>query len=444
MIDKDLKYLIEKRIDFIAKSGRCFDEISIFNRVFLGIGQKQSYQRIPDKLIHYTYDSILKLKYGKKIQNIGNAYESLLNFNDKFDQHPLHRGFYYDKDRHSLVGTATGIDINVSNGKHHIIELNRSIGILEVIRPIYKTKYGPEIYNIVNFAKKHKFKKVYVMYSRLHLYRQEILEASQEFGIEMIPVSYPWVEFDKNQYKHYFMPDVLERDTLYMRLEPGYSPIMQYISDKYVSYKWLNDIVNSNPEEYPLINIPKTTNYLRINSKNYSEKWPTTVIKLSGKMQGQAIFMLKAQTEQKAMEALNIQDVNQMPPGFKAGFSEKIVDKLFGQDKTVIYQDFAPPSIKEGMAGRVRINIFANPLESFSLSDYYMWTVYKAPDICPDGLLKKPEPYIVNWKFSGKKAKFVELTSFERNLTDAATPQICRLIQKGLESKFNSEPSSLS
>ncbi len=429
------KDIIQKRIAFMALSGKFFDNIPIFIRKNLGFGQKHSYQRIPDKMLHYIYDLMLYIKYGNKIQNIGNAFESLVNFDDKFKQHPLHLGFYYDKNLHSLVGTATGIDINVSNGKHHIIELNRSIGILEQIRPIYPTKYGPEIYNIVNFAKKYNFRKVYVMYSRLHLYKKELLEASAEFGLEMIPVAYPWVEFDEN-YKHYFMPDKLEPDTLYMRLEPGYSPLMYYISDKFVSYKWLRHIVNQFPNKYNLINVPETDNTFRINVDNYSEKWPNLVVKLSGKMQGQAVFMLKADSEEKAMEALKIKSKNEIPPLFKAPFTEKIVDKLFGQDKTVVYQDFAPPSLRDGKAGRIRINVFANPLESFSLSDYYMWTVFNAPDKCPDGLLINPEPYIVNWKFSGKKAQFVELTDKERELTDAATPQICNLIQNGLENKF--------
>jgi hypothetical protein len=440
MSDEQIKYIIEKRINFVAKSGKNFDKLSIGFKKNLGIGQKLSYQRIPDKMFHYIYDILLKIKHGKKVDNLGNAFESLLDFNAKFEQHPLHRGFYYDEQRHSLVGTATGIDLNVSNGKHHIIELNRSIGILEIIRPIYKTKYGPEITNIVSFAKKHKFKKVYVMYSRLHLYKKEILEASKEFGLEMIPVSYPWVEFDKKNYPNYFMPNELEEDTLYMRLEPGYSPIMQYISDKFISYKWLNDIVQSSPEEYSYVNVPKTTVFLQINPETYTGKWPTTVVKLSGKMQGQAICMLNVKTEEEAYNALNIKDKYEIPPIFKAGFAEKIIDKLFGYDKTVIYQDFVAPALRNNMAGRVRINVFANPLESFSMSDYYMWTVFETPESCPEGLIQQPEPYIVNWKYSGEKAIFLELTPEERILTDLATPQICSLIQKGLEQKFISKP----
>ncbi len=436
MIDTEIKNLIESRIEFMAKSGKQFDKLSIALCKYFYLKQKYSYQRIPDKILHYIYDGLLKVKYGKSITHIGNAFESLIEYDSQFSQHPIHKGFFYDKNTHSLVGTATGIDINVSNGKHHIIELNRSIGILEVIRPIYNTKYSPEIYNIVDFAKKFKFKKVFVMYSRLHLYRDEINSASKEFNIEMVPVSYPWVEFDKENYKKYFMPDKLENDTLYMRLEPGYSPIMQYISDKYHSFNWLNKTFLKNPDEYSLVNIPKTTNYLNINSENYNEKWPSTVIKLSGKMQGQAIFMLKAKNELDAMAYLNIDNKNQMPSLFTASFSEKIVDKLFGQDKTVIYQDFVPPAIKDNLAGRIRLNVFANPLESFSLSDYYMWTVFKTPEKCQDGLLSKPEPYIVNWKYSGKQAKFVELTNEERVLTDLASPQICKLIQNGLSDKF--------
>jgi hypothetical protein len=430
------KELIESRIKFIAQSGRFFDKLTIGMRKNIGIGQKLSYQRIPDKFLHYMYDAGLKIKHGKKIDHFGNAFESLIEFDEKFAQHPLHKGFYYDKNQHALVGTATGMDINVSNGKHHIIELNRSIGILEKIRPIYSTKYGPEIYNIVNFAKKHQFRKVYVMYSRLHLYKKEFLDASEEFGIELIPVTYPWVEFDRKYHKHYFMPDKLEKDTLYMRLEPGYSPIMLYLSDKYISYKWLIEEFTKNPEAYSNINIPKTTNSLRINKDNYSEKWPTTVIKLSGKMQGQAIAMLKAKTEEEAMKYLKLGNPYEVPPIFKAGFTEKIVDKLFGQDSTVIYQDFAPPAVKDNKAGRIRTNIFANPLESFALSDYYMWTAFDTPDKCPNGLLTDPKPYIVNWAFSGKKAQFKELTPEERELTDAATPQLCKIVQNGLEEKF--------
>jgi len=437
-IDKQ-KILIDKRIDFIARSGKFFDKFPIFNKKHFGIGQKFSYQRIPDKMMHYAYDILLKIKHGKQLTYTGNAFETLCSYNAQFEQHPLHRGFYYNSETHSLVGTATGLDINSSNGKHHIIELNRAIGILEIIRPIYKTKYGPEIYNIVSFAKKYKFKKVYIMYSRLHLYHKEILDASKEFNLEMIPVSYPWVEFDKYTYKHYYMPKELEPETLYMRLEPGYSPIMHYLSDKYVSYKWLNDVFSDNPNDFSLINIPKTTNYLRINSDNYNEKWPTTVIKQSGKMQGLGIFMLKAKSDLEAMKYLNISSKEQSPPIFKAGFTEKITDTLFGSDKTVIYQDFVPPALNNEMAGRIRINVFANPLESFSLSDYYMWTVFKSPERCPDGLLEHPEPYIVNWKYSGKKAEFKELTSEERKATDAATPQICQLIQRGLEKKFISK-----
>ncbi len=122
----------------MAKSGKWFDEISIGLRQYFRIGQKLSYQRIPDKLFHYLYDSMLYLRHGKKITDIGNAFAAMAAFNDKFTQHPLHRGFYYDKPRHALVGTATGVDINVSQGKHHILELNRAIGILEIIRPIYQ------------------------------------------------------------------------------------------------------------------------------------------------------------------------------------------------------------------------------------------------------------------------------------------------------------------
>jgi len=434
-MDAETKEIIIRRIAFMARSGKVFDQFSIALRKYFGISQKYSYQRIPDKILHYVYDAVLKLSKGKKIDNIGNAYQSMIDFDGKFPQHPLHRGYYYDRNNHSLVGTATGLDINVSSGKHHILELNRSIGILEIIRPIYNTRYGPEIYRIADFAKKHKFRKVYVMYNRLHLYKKELTDASAELGIEMTPISYPWVEFDKN-HKHFFMPDRLEKDTLYMRLEPGYSPIMQYLSDKYNSYQWLKEITSKDPSSFHLINIPESGNTFRINLHNYSEKWPTLVIKLSGKMQGQSLFMLKADSEEKAMVALNISRKDEKPPFLSAKGTEKIVDRLFGQDKTVIYQDFVPPALKGDKAGRIRINVFASPLESFSLSDYYMWTVFETPERCPDGLLKDPKPYIVNWAFSGKKAQFFELTKQEREITDPAIPQICRLIQQGLERKF--------
>ena len=434
----EMKRSIERRVAFMARSGRRFDRMAIGLRKYFGIGLKLSYQRVPDKLCHFLYDSALYLRYGRMINNIGNAFASLADFDDSFAQHPLHRGFFYDKSRHALVGTATGIDLNVSRGKHHILELNRAIGILEIIRPIYHTKYGPEIYRIANFAKKHKFKKVYVLYSRLHLYKKELIDASAELGIEMVPVSYPWVEFDGN-HKHYFMPDELERDTLYMRLEPGYSPIMHYLSDKYASYQWLKEITDKNPQFYPYINIPETSNEFRINVNNYSDKWPTLVIKPNGKLQGQSVFMLKADSAEKAMAALHISRKDQKPSILYSKGFEKVVDKLFGLNNTVLFQDFVPPSLKYGKAGRVRLNVFANPLESFSLSDYYMWTVYNAPGHCPEGLLKDASPYIVNWAYSGKKAQFAELTDEERELTDPAIPQVCRLVQAGLQNKFISE-----
>ena len=163
-----------------------------------------------------------------------------------------------------------------------------------------------------------------------------------------------------------------------MRLEPGYSPIMHYISDKFVSYNWLNEIVSNDPESFNLVNIPKTDDKFRINVNNNSEKWPNLVVKLSGKMQGEAVFMLKADSESQAKEALKIKNDNDMPPIFKSSFREKVVDNLFGFDKTVIYQDFVKPSVVDGKAGRIRLNVFANPLESFSLSDYYMWTPFEA------------------------------------------------------------------
>jgi hypothetical protein len=434
----EIKGSIERRVAFMARSGRIFDRIAIGLRRYLGISQKYSYQRVPDKLCHFMFDSALYLRYGKMIDNIGNAFVSLADFDGRFDQHPLHRGFFYDKSRHALVGTATGIDLNVSKGKHHIIELNRAIGILEIIRPIYHTKYGPEIYRIAAFAKKHQFKKVYVMYNRLHLYKKELIEASAELDVEMIPVSYPWVELDKNR-KHYFMPEQLERDSLYMRLEPGYSPIMHYLSDKNAANHWLKKIVDGNPQAYSLIDIPETSNEFHINPANYSERWPTLVIKPNGKMQGRSVFMLKADCPVKAMQALQISRKEQMPPILRSKGLDRAIDKLFGLNNKAIYQDFVPPALKDGKAGRIRLNVFATPLESMALSDYYMWTVFDAPRKCPDGLLKDARPYIVNWAFSGKKAQFAELTAPERELTDPAIPQVCRLIQAGLQGKFISE-----
>ena len=434
-MDAEIKKIIEQRINFMARSGKRFDCAAIALRKYLGMGMKHSYHRIPDKVCHYVHDAYLALLKRQQIEHLGNAFHSLAKADSAFEQHPLHRGFFYDQSRHSLVGTATGIDINVSNGKHHLLELNRSVGLLEIIRPIYKTKYGPEIYAIVAFAKKYQFKKVYVMYSRLHLYKTEIENAAAEYGVDLIPVSYPWVEFDQH-HSHYFMPDQLERDTLYMRLEPGYSPIMHYLTDKYVSCKWLKSIAESDHNSFSLVNIPTAANTFRINTAGYSMKWPNLVIKLSGKMQGRSIFMVKADSEEKAMAALAISQKDQMPSIFAATGTEKIVDRLFGYDTTVVYQDFVQPSLKDGKAGRIRLNVFTSPLTSFSLSDYYMWTVFSAPEKCPEGLLSDPQPYIVNWAFSGKRAEFAELSREERYLTDAAIPQICRLIQLGLGKKF--------
>ncbi len=273
------------------------------------------------------------------------------------------------------------------------------------------------------------------MYSRLHLYKKELIDASAELGVEMIPVSYPWVEFDRN-YRHYFMPNELERDALYMRLEPGYSPIMHYLSDKYVSYQWMKEITDNAPQSFPLLNIPKTSNELYINISNYSNQWPTLVIKPNGKMKGQSVFMLKADSLEKAMAALRITQTDQMPPILASHGIDRLLDPLFGLRKEALYQEFVPPALKDGKAGRIRLNVFANPLESFSLSDYYMWTVFETPKKCPEGLLKDARPYIVNWAFSGKKAQFAELTNEERELTDPAIPQVCRLIQTGLGNKF--------
>jgi len=211
---------------------------------------------------------------------------------------------------------------------------------------------------------------------------------------------------------------------------------MHYLSDKYVSYLWLKQITAQAPQAYSLINIPETSNRFRINTQYNSEQWPNLVIKPSGKMKGQSVFMLKADSEEKAMAALQITHPDQMPPMLTPRGIDRLVDPLFGSRKTVIYQDFVPPTVKEGKAGRIRLNVFANPLKSFSLSDYYMWTVFDVPEQCPDGLLKNANPYVVNWASSGKKTRFAELTSAERELTDPAVPQVCGLIQAGLERKF--------
>lgn len=434
----NIKKCIERRVAFTARSGRRFDRVAIGLRRYLGISQKHSYHRVPDKICHYLFDAAFLLRRGTMVDNVGNAFAALAVFNGRFEQHPLQRGFFYDKSRHALVGTATGVDLNASGGKHHILELNRAIGLLEIIRPIYKTKYGPEIYHIAAFARKYQFKKVYVMYSRLHLYKKELIDASAELGVEMVPVTYPWVEFDHN-YRRYFMPDELERDTLYMRLEPGYSPIMHYLSDKYVAYRWLKEIIAKDPRAYDAISIPETSHEFRIDPDNYCEKWPTLVIKPNGKMKGQSVFMLKAASMERGMEALRISRTDQKPPMLASRGLDRLMDPLFGQRSSVLFQDFVPPALKDGKAGRIRLNVFANPLESFSLSDYYMWTVFTAPAICPEGLLEDPRPYIVNWAFSGKKAQFLELTAEERKQIEPAVPQVCQLIQKGLEGKFASE-----
>ncbi|MBN2399610.1 MAG: hypothetical protein JXI33_04645, partial [Candidatus Aminicenantes bacterium] len=190
------------------------------------------------------------------------------------------------------------------------------------------------------------------------------------------------------------------------------------------------------PASYPLLNIPESGNELRLDPGNYSESWPTLVIKPSGKMQGKSVHMLKADSVEKAMAMLQMTRKDQVPPVLASRGFDRLLDPLFGQRNTVLYQDFVAPAVKDGRAGRIRLNVFANPLESFSLSDYYMWTIFHKPENCPDGLLQDPRPYIVNWAYSQKKAQFTELSGEERELTDPAIPQVCRLIQAGLKNKF--------
>lgn len=422
---------IGRRLRFVGKSRSFFDAVAGRLMRLLKINLKHSYQHIPDRSLHYLFDLIESARTGGIVPGFGNVCSLVGELEGPLEQPPVHRGYWYDRSQHTMVGFVLGLDLIQHEGKHVVLEMNTSAGMKPARRALYDSEFDPLVENLVSVARELEFKRLVVWREFWQGLQREFLTKGDRAGIVVIPASYPWMESDTQAPMHR-LPEVLEPETMYVWFGSRCAPINFFVNDKHTVHEWLNGLIQADPALSRRLSTPHSSEKLIIPTLPVDSRWPNLVVKVSGKGSGKSMALAKVRSEEEALQCLEMRHPGAFPGVLRAGPVESLYDWTFQRNR-VLFQPFLAPRLNNGSGEIIRPHVLISPLSSGILSVHKTVSDHKMPEACPFGLVEDPRPYIVNPTHG---AHFEVLPGHQRAELEEVSDHLTGVINTAIQRKF--------
>jgi hypothetical protein len=354
----------------------------------------------------------------------------------RLPQLPHYRGYWYDKDRHALVGMHLGLDLNFYQGKYYVIETNLGAAIKPERRAMYDAPLDPFISATLEIARTHGFKRI-VFFNKhwpAH-YVEEFKLATRETGIECLGGS-PATRDPNPTYPMPGLPDPLQENTLYMMFPNLKTPLTLFVHNKERSASWLRETIDAYPDQLQALAYIPTFHKLVIPSEPQDSRWPNLVIKLANKDRGRYVRMGRFRTIEEAQRALGMKDLDDVPGIFKISRFERIKHRIFPRLQP-IFQQYIPPQVVDGRACKTRLHVFISPLVSEYLSAHSTTAGMPLPSRPEPGKVDPTGAYNVSYSVDGAYRK---LPVEEEEILRRAAREFGRIAHIAITKKFETGP----
>jgi hypothetical protein len=117
---------IQRRLRF-AGCSQIYLKTALHRMGLGGFGSRLG--RIPHNVTNVLYDLAEGAWNGFQWKNPGQVHIAALEAPIRLAQTPRHQGYWYDAQRHALVGMHLGLDLVRNRGRYHLIEANLSAAL---------------------------------------------------------------------------------------------------------------------------------------------------------------------------------------------------------------------------------------------------------------------------------------------------------------------------
>ncbi len=433
---------LERRLRFLASWRNRIDGVS------MRLGQRRSaLSEFAFTAGTVVYDLVETVRMGSRPDRIGRAYLDAIAAPVRLPQDPRYRGYWYDPERHSLVGLPIGLDLHHRDGVFHVIESNIAPGMSRERRSVYSTEIDPLLTPLAEMARRLDFETLVLC--RRHWSAtdmDELARAEREFGVRIIGKTVHSDERGTGSAADAIgaLPEPLSPRTFYVLLSPIFmTPLIHFLNDKSAVGEWLPKAITAAcGSSSPILSVP-TYVQLTLPDKLTDTRWPNLVVKLAAADRGRGIVMGRFETEEDARRHLG------MAPGDTTGRDDipRVLatrrSRLLGMNpaQRVIYQPYVPPSlVKEHDGDRgcvIRMHVLISPLADAFLSAHGKVGSKPIPDHLPVGIITDHRPFVVNL---GSSDHYIRLDEqVEAELREAALAY-GKAARSALSGKFETAP----
>lgn len=393
---KDVQSL-HRRLRFASMSRFQFE--SFLSRI--GLRRHHLLREIPLIGARLVFDLLEVLHRRVRLDHLGRANLEGLSAPVRLSQFPHYRGYWYEAERHSLVGMHLGLDLIFSQNRYYVVEINLSASIKPTRRSLYETQVDPIISTMIEIARERNFKRVvFFHHGWTEDYIKEFQAATRESGIEVVGGSPLW-EGRATRPPMIALPEPLEENTIYVIFPNLATALSHYIHDKWHSSRWLEETMKAAGGEIETLGYIPTYDKLIIPAEPTDLRWPNLVVKLANKDKGQFVAMGRFRTEEEARRALQLKGSRNIPGIFEIGLFERMLDWIFPQ-LNLIFQPFIPPRIINGWASKTRLHVFISPLVDTFLSAHAKTGGNRLPSQIEPGMFDDSGAYNTNYSEDGK------------------------------------------
>ena len=401
---------IERRLQFASWSRaslqHTFHRIGL-RRLALGL------RSTPYSAANLLYDLVEWPRNRLRLSHPGQVNIAALRTPIRLPQVPRHRGYWYDPQKHALIGMHLGLDLVRNQGKYYLIEANLGAALRPERRSLYGSKLDPFIGELLDLATRHDFKKIILHRARwTEEYLKEFELAQVESGIEVIGTSGP-ITAPRAPHHMIALPEELQQNTIYVFFSGQSTPLSLFFHDKLWSGRWLQETIDAHPSEAELLTYVPTYDKLTLPTELQDPLWPNLVIKLANGDKGEYVLMGRFRSEAHALSELRLDGPEDIPGVFDISYRDKTLNRLFPWLQA-IYQPYIPPEIVDGAIRKVRLHLFISPLANQFHSAHHTITTQPIPQAAPAGLIKDAGPYTVSFSsFAGRYVKAEETAETE-------------------------------
>jgi hypothetical protein len=383
-----------------------------------------------------AFDVAEVVRRGGGVGRIGQPVLAALEDDVRLPQFPGSRSYWYDGERHALVGLHLGVDINRHDGRCYVIECNLGAAVRPSRRAIYDMPLDPFISEAVEIAREAGFQRIIFHANGWSAaYQEEFRVATRQSGIEVLaggPAS-PGASTGRPMPS---IPDPLPRNTMIVVFPSLGTPLSRFVHDKGEVARWLRESIEATPAIRHLAFVP-TFDEPVIPDEPADPRWPNLVVKLANKDQGRFVAMGRFRNAEEAMAVLGMRSSRDVPAVFKVRRLDRALNRVLPRLRP-IFQQFVPPEVVDGRARKVRLHVFLSPLVDRFLSAHATVAASDLPLDLQPGRLDDSGGF--NVSYSGNGRQYLRLDDADERTLREVAREFGMVARTALTRKFETGP----